>query len=108
MADEGNPTELTLTHVEAPGFRTVFANGAIFTGPSDGSKNWIMTFYSEGARILSETLVAADVPGAFKLADPPRIETQRLRRDEVCVIIPEGQLKALIAAVGATMKEGVE
>ena len=105
MADEGNPKEFVLPHMEAPQFRTVFANGAIFTGPSDSSKNWQLTFYTEAAQIVRETLVATEIEGQFRHADPPKIVTQRIRRDEVCVIIPEGQLASLLEKVAAAMKD---
>jgi hypothetical protein len=106
MADEneGNPKELPLPHVEASGFRTVFANGALFSSPPDSSKSWMLTFYSEGVRIVSETLEAADTEGTWRHFSPPRIETQRIRRDEVCVIIPENQLEGLFNALAAAMK----
>lgn len=103
--DAGNQAELTLPHVESQGFRTVFANGAVFTGPADASKTWTLTFYSEGVSIVSETLESAGTEGAWRHSNPPRIETQRIRRDEVCVIIHEGQLKALMAGLAATMKD---
>jgi hypothetical protein len=106
MADEENPPELPMPHVETSQFRTIFANGAVFTGPVDAAKNWMLTFYTEGIRIASETLVSTDVSGRYTHASPPKIETHRVRRDEVCVIIPERQLESLLSAVAATMKGG--
>jgi hypothetical protein len=105
MAEDGTPKELTLPHLEVPHFRTVFASGAIFTGPTDSSKNWQLTFYTEGAQVVSETLIAMETEGKFRHADPPKIVTQRIRRDEVCVIIPEAQLTSLLEKVAAAMKE---
>lgn len=106
MTDGGTKPGITISHVEAAHFRTVFANGAVFTGPADSSKTWLLTFYSEGVRIESESLVPApDIEGAYRPASPPKIDVERIRRDEVCVIIPEHQLKAMLAAIASSMKD---
>lgn len=109
MAEEDRPVcrppeTFTIDHVESAQFRTVYAAGAVFSGPIDTAKNWVLTFYNEGARIVSESLVRAEAPGAYKLADPPRIETHLIRRDEVAIIISEGQLAALVNALAARLK----
>jgi hypothetical protein len=98
------PETFTIEHLEAPQFRTIYAAGAVFSGPIDPPKHWILTFYSEGAMIVSETLIKSKFPGAYELADPPQIETHRVRRDEVCITISEFQLRALIEAIAKSMQ----
>lgn len=108
MADEVNPKELPIPHVEVPGFRTIFANGALFSSPADPARAWQLTFYSEGTKIVSETLGPGEAEGTWRHYDPPKIETQRIRRDEVCIIISENQLRGLFKSLAIAMKETEE
>lgn len=101
MAD--GPQILEIDHIESPQFRNVYAAGAIFSGPVDPPRNWILTFYSEGAMIISETLVRSESAGPYERADPPQIETHRVRRDEVCITLPETQLRALIGTISKSL-----
>lgn len=103
MTDDG-PETFTIEHLEAPHFRTIYAAGAVFSGPIDPPRHWILTFYSEGAMIVSETLIKSGFAGAYKLADPPQIETHRVRRDEVCITMSESQLRALVEALARSMQ----
>jgi hypothetical protein len=103
MADDG-PETFKIEHVESAHFRNIYAAGAVFSGPIDQPKNYILTFYSEGARIISETLVPAEVPGTYKLGDPPVIDTQRLRRDEVSITISAFQLRGIVDALSKALK----
>jgi hypothetical protein len=103
MPQHGAQT-LTIEHVETPQFRTVYAAGAVFTGPIDPLRHWILTFYSEGATVISETLVSSEVPPLYRPTDPPMIETHRVRRDEVSITMSECQLRALVEAVARSMQ----
>lgn len=103
MSQDG-PKTFTIEHIETPHFRTLYAAGAVFSGPIDPARNWILTFYSEGATVVSETLISTDTPRAYKVADPPKIESHRVRRDEVCITMSECQLRALVEAIARSMQ----
>lgn len=92
------PQQWTIEHVEAPQFRTIFASGAVFSGPIDPGKHWVLTFYSDGARIRHEVLVGTPEEG-FRPGSPPIIEADRVRRDEVSIVMTESQLTGLVSAI---------
>lgn len=99
MADEPQEDSWQMEHVEVPQFRTIFAGGAVFTGPIDSSNNWLLTFYNDGAVITSETLERVPGTAGYTNTTPPTIRSKRIRRDEVCIVMSQVQLASLVHVI---------